>query len=689
MTSSHNATSYDVPSSLTPTCLKIKMNPIEIPELLHIIGCHLSEGDLKICMLVSRTWNNLFRAYFWYHLVFNRKGIPHLERYGHLVRSLESYSVTDQDMHIMAGACHNVKTLTLGLTRQEPLFAMDVLMSNLPFVTDLTFKVSYLFSIEHWVAISRLRQLRKLTLASSIPNGKTEGDFAMLLNVLQECPAIVSLNIHGMGNNVLRQPSRYTRRPQINGDHYTNTGALDPPPVENVVTRWIRKQLYPHQFNSNLPSPAVKAKEPWRKFVLDPTIGIPLKWNTPALLEGDNPRITSLPFPRLTKLHLIKVSASFAAHSPMGILFRKSPQIEDLHVNFSAMDAGATSECLNAITEGCPQIRILKIEGINPHYTVQTALYDFFRQDRRHLRDLTIKNCTGMEPWFKKIPDLTVAGLERISLDESLCYQRTFHQLMRRCASLSSFTWSCPQTKRYPLAPPPQSTLIIGGSMAMANTPSTASTPTVIPSEAIETLDTMPEPWGCNETIRSFEQLHGIIDKDSTDAYFSRLLEMRRLVSLGILIYDLRLILKRAHEEEQVEEQLIDGEEDYVNVDEAGDEYGNPIMHTISPHEPRRWCMPSIQELTLSTLKNLPLPRLFSNVTHYQPTAYQPDPAPHYQLKKFELQQVLNLFPRLRKIRYRGQLFPLDSTARNWLETESNRRISVLHVSQLPDSYFL
>ena len=89
--------------------LALKINPIEIPELLHIIGAHLSTGDHKTCMLVSRAWLHLFRAYTWNHLLYSRQGIPHIEKYGHMVRSLTSYGPDDKDLRNIAGTCHFVQ----------------------------------------------------------------------------------------------------------------------------------------------------------------------------------------------------------------------------------------------------------------------------------------------------------------------------------------------------------------------------------------------------------------------------------------------------------------------------------------------------------------------------------------------------------------------------------------------------
>lgn len=89
--------------------LALKINPVEIPELLHIIGANLSTGDHKTCMLVSRTWLHLFRAYTWNYLLYSRQGVPHIENYGHMVRSLMSYSADDKDLRSIAGTCHFVQ----------------------------------------------------------------------------------------------------------------------------------------------------------------------------------------------------------------------------------------------------------------------------------------------------------------------------------------------------------------------------------------------------------------------------------------------------------------------------------------------------------------------------------------------------------------------------------------------------
>ncbi|KAG0058038.1 hypothetical protein BGZ89_001641, partial [Linnemannia elongata] len=52
------------------------------------------------------------------------------------------------------------------------------------------------------------------------------------------------------------------------------------------------------------------------------------------------------------------------------------------------------------------------------------------------------------------------------------------------------------------------------------------------------------------------------------------------------------------------------------------------------------------------------------------------------QLTLTETQYLLDAFPKLRKIRYRGRIFPLDYEARTFLEELRPRRIMVIHVSQ-------
>ncbi|KAF9271275.1 hypothetical protein BGZ68_003922, partial [Mortierella alpina] len=92
---------------------KLDINPIEIPELLHLIVVHFSTDDLKTCMLISRTWHAIFEAYLWHHLDYNTQGIPNLGQRGHLVHRLDTYNLRAKDLYLVAGSCHFVQQLKL------------------------------------------------------------------------------------------------------------------------------------------------------------------------------------------------------------------------------------------------------------------------------------------------------------------------------------------------------------------------------------------------------------------------------------------------------------------------------------------------------------------------------------------------------------------------------------------------
>lgn len=100
----------------------------------------------------------------------------------------------------------------------------------------------------------------------------------------------------------------------------------------------------------------------------------------------------------------------------------------------------------------------------------------------------------------------------------------------------------------------------------------------------------------------------------------------------------------------------IQGDEDHLHKDKAPEE---------EEEEKRGWYFKHVQELILGPI----------GVTYTQLLDTR-------QLTLRETQYLLEAFPKLRKIRYRGRIFPLDYEARTFLEELWPRRIMVIHVSQ-------
>ncbi|KAF9117175.1 hypothetical protein BGX27_000024 [Mortierella sp. AM989] len=604
--------------------LALKINPVEIPELLHIIGCHLSTGDQKSCMLVSRTWYSLFSAYYWSHLYYNRLGVPNLGKYGHLVRWLTTYCVGHADVTFLAGSCHLVQRLELELDKTTFDTTFEILVGNMPHIQELTFSEPYL-KLEHLVAITRLKRLRRLCFGDQKRYKGTVCDFKMLLNALQDCPTLTSLQFTYLVEDTYYIPPYYAP------PRASNVAPTLPSP-ETAIGRLVQRLTN----GSSIPSPSSKAKEPWRKFV--PVIAAKTTKLQKELMQRQPD--TSEVYSNLTKLHL-KISTR-AVNSQIRSLFKKSPYLQELYFNVGYLRDEIVGESLDAITDSCYQLQTLAIEGLRSRATISSSIHRFFTQHRPDLRHLKLKSCIDLDYVLDLIPSSTVKRLERICFESSIYSHPVFHRLMTRCSSLQYVTWIEVGKVGGPLPP------------------------------LEERMEAFLEPWRCYETMRLIEQRNCVEDQGSYEAFLGRLAQMRRLVSLGASMDDIRRLIafitkkrlgqhsEHSQEAEQVMMGVSAGQSLYCEKCYSKEKDTTLFVEDELAFE-------SVQELTVATIDIAPLTRMLLSK----------------QLNLTEIQRLLEIFPKLRKIRYQGSVFPLDQGAREYLSSLELRHISVIHTSQL------
>ncbi|KAF9276990.1 hypothetical protein BGZ88_001411 [Linnemannia elongata] len=640
--------------------LAIEINPIEIPEILHIIGAHLSTGDHKTCMLVSRAWLHLFRAYTWNYLLYSRQGVPHIEKYGHMV----------------------------SLTADATAVGMDALVGNLIWLKEL--KVGAWYCTPRIMAsLGRLGRLQSLELDgySHVPS---TCNLRMLLNVISECRSLVTLKIARLDDSIIEPPNKDRQSTTI------------PRP--------------------NRPSKDLSAKEPWRKFVPDTTI--PFQSASDHILS--RPLDTSTPYPHLRRLHLSIDTSPTPDHSQTGleILFQKTPLLEDLSLNCTSIQPLHLAACLDAITDTCHGIQSLEFIHFRPStksYNNMDAIRRFFKQHRPNLTVLRLRSCMGLEFVLDLIPPATLEGLERVSFEYTLYSHPILHKFMTQCKALQYFTWTIePSFTPNPLVPQPL--------------PLSALNPTQPTSpnsdyQQKRQISAFLEPWACNKTMRHIEQTHAIHhqDQESFDFYYNhRLAQMERLVSLGVSFLDIRKSMLAAgigqvDAKEQEEERVLsrEGREGLFHDISRGKvvsqiPYAYEVWRTfVVPQEEQG--QSTFQEASSSTAAaglaiaqnqgdedqddNIDKDHLHTDnapeeekrgwhFKHVQELILNPIGINTYylldtrQLTLTETQYLLDAFPKLRKIRYRGRIFPLDYEARTFLEELRPRRIMVIHVSQ-------
>ncbi|KAF9098254.1 hypothetical protein BGX23_006670 [Mortierella sp. AD031] len=658
--------------------LALKINPIEIPELLHIVGCHLSIGDHKTCMLVSKTWLHLFRSYTWNHLIYSRQGVPYLDKYGHLVRTLTTYSSNDKDLQAIAGSCHFVRRLELSLNLSATFMGLEILVGNLSNVRELTLEVTYC-APKHLICISRLKRLQILNFSVNT-HYSSDCNVRMLLNAIGECRSLVSLKITRLGDTILPSKHRDPFHPSRREAFAVATSPVDPASTTILARLGRTLRIAPAIPRPNRPSAHLSSQDPWRKFIRDSNIPI---HQTASEVLLSRPLDISEPFSLLRRIHLDAVStAPTDEYSQTGleILFRKTPSLEDLIINCGTIRPKHMAACLDAITESCHWIQSLELVRLQSDHSNSSSIHRFFKQHRPNLKVLRLQACTGLEYVLDLIPSSTLALLERVSFELTLYSHQILHRFMTRCKSLQYFTW---KVERRTVVPPG---------------PAAREDPNI---------SAFVEPWACYGTMRHIEQVHAIYDDESFEAYHQRLTQMERLVSLGISIPDLRKSmvavfgdsnnicqssLRPLFQDISKGEANPDGPFAYVaqrTIASEDSSHGHRQQSdTPAPlrehHEKdddgegddgegdegqdrwRGWYFESVQELVLGLIG-------VDASTHLLDTR---------QLTLNEVRYILRAFPKLRKIRYRGRIYPLDHEARKYLEDLQVSRILVIHVSQ-------
>ncbi|CAO3563093.1 unnamed protein product [Mortierella alpina] len=483
--------------------LKHNITPIEIPELLHLIGCHLSSTDLTSCMLVSKTWHTIFEKYLWHDLHYNSQDARHFEKHGHLVRRLYTYNLSTTDLYIMAGSCHLVQQLTLEVgsffNKLSPV--LETIVANMPHITDLTLALPGSTYQTYFCAISRLKQLRHLTLVTSGRVSHATCDLLLLLNVIQECTRLCSLHVE---NIMVIDPSKRVTSPL---------------PTQ-MRTEPI---LYPTGFNpwrhpawlQHLEDKVQSKEDPWRKFGQVTHVENQVRPSDETLFRTPD---ASKTYPLLTRLVVKNVVFQTTHHKslPFGLLFRKAPHLRELYIDFKRFWPSLVAECLDAIADNCRELAILTFDRLIAAAISKKSINKVFRTLRPGLQRLTLKNGVDLEGVLEHIPKRTANGLQHLRLEETVWSHWVLHRFLQRCSSLQSLAWA---------------------------------NGTEVTIDSTMRFSAFLEPWACYETLRHVEFKIARMDKESFDAYFCRLAQSERLASISVSLCELRRsIIKRGED---------------------------------------------------------------------------------------------------------------------------------------------
>ncbi|KAG0344310.1 hypothetical protein BG004_004571 [Podila humilis] len=629
--------------------LALKMNPIEIPEVLHIVGSLLPTIDVKSCMLVSKTWLALFREYFWHHLVYSSRVIPGYDEHAHLVRRLTTYALGDGDLQKIAGACHWVQHLQLEIGVYPIFQGIDILFAELQQIRQLQFKTCANFDTKYLAPLIAIHRLQSLSLSSSTSCafGSNAGfNLRALINVLDHSPRLRTLKLEHLEDveepNVSMFSFRTRRLPRgvvLPDGSILESGAIDRRNGQRHLSVWskIAKTV------------CGTSKESWRKFVVGPPPppGEPAKIFCYEVDLLKNPDL-NVPLEQLTKLVVRKVRVGgdiSGSQVSLAHIFQKSPHLDELHVDFwDGIPLAMAKECLEAIGNTCRKLVTLTLENLVSTDETRLSIQDFLHLPRRDLLHLKLTQCHNIGHILEHIPTSVASLLKDLILDNCFVEHLHVHHMLMRCSSLEYFSWN-----DY-------------GDSSMRQ----------------PRLDMLVEPWACMGTLRYFEHRTSCNDQDTLDALSARIGQMPRLISLGTCVpQGLLSFAKVAPEKESAkkkrQEEEVDGNGEHrMDTDPSKLTCSKKVKQdtesekTTAKEEEELVYSTSVQELTVS--------------------AISPATSLHWTRSVFllpEFQRILESFPNLRKIRYRGATFPLGDDTYRWLKARK-LDISVLHVSQLP-----
>ncbi|KAF9389731.1 hypothetical protein CPC16_005599 [Podila verticillata] len=581
--------------------LTLRINPIEIPEVLLIVGCHLSTLELKHCMLVSKTWLHLFRTYFWHHHNYTRNVAPAFKTYGHLVRRLSTFNLYDGDLRQIAGACQQVLRLELELSNFPINEGLDILFKSLSHIQELQFRTFNHYFDPH-----------------------VGCDFQALFNMLDNCRALRSLKLDGIIE--MKEAKQY--------EHPSRAGAYTNVLLERgFLNNARRRPSFWSQLVQKFKGDGPEGSESWRKFsvaeIIPPPPPVRVFEYAVDLFQKPDPTVY---LERLTKLSIrnISIGSYGDEDAPLWYIFKKSPYLQELHVDFGGYHHQLVQQCLEAIGETCRVLVTLTLERLYSTEDTRTHIQEFLHRPRKDLVNLKLMECRDVGPVLEHIPRDVAAQFKNLSLERTFIEHQHVHRLLMRCLSLEFFAWTAPKDSVY----------------------------------AQPRLDVLVEPWACMETLRHLEHVHVCTDQDSLNALSNRMEQMPRLVSVGACIEQARISFAKAQKDECKQHSKERPLQECSCRRDAGDDASKLVKEEDEIEI--KVSSVSVQELTLDAV---PIP----------PSIFFPVAL----LKPAEIESILKSYPNLRKIRYRGRTFPLFENGYKWLQAE-RPDISVIHVSQLP-----
>ncbi|KAF9947964.1 hypothetical protein BGZ65_008405 [Modicella reniformis] len=313
--------------------------------------------------------------------------------------------------------------------------------------------------------ISQQRHLRKLRIGSPSEKSRSVGcDLMALLVALQDCPRLSCLHIEGIvedeGQSARRESAEQAAAEQRYSSSSTSTAHQQQQQQQQQWTdqpttlgKWAQKLISRSKSSNNRSSNnnnykrSIKQQQPWRKFAHDSTIKLPSKIPEKLLSHqlDDSKLYSALTRLCISRLTISSSSSSSSSSQKISLapLFTKTPNLQELDMDFESLPPDHIRECLEAMTNHCYQLETLVIQAsdpILPSPDEWTTRLDMFLDPwtcYETIRHVDQRNCIvdrdSLEAFFGRLALMRRLVSLSISLDD-------MRQLLAFTSSTSSAT---------------------------------------------------------------------------------------------------------------------------------------------------------------------------------------------------------------------------------------------------------
>ncbi|KAF9170429.1 hypothetical protein BGX21_003481 [Mortierella sp. AD011] len=405
--------------------------PLDLPEIICRIRSHLSIKDIKKCMLVSMIWAKHFEPFLWELAYFNRFNDPMLQKKGHHIRKLVTYSLCDNDLRIVTRDYPNLIELELEIQRLDDEALLSDLFSRVNRIQKLKFQAfrnelgniqrAFLKPIAKGV-LSQLTEIKLTGFGGSLtaPTYQTR----MILRGLEGCPLLQTLEFSNIW--IVDTPEQWNG-PAKNSFSSSNNNGVIPESSPSTTTSsssswlpWRRKPSKPQSYPSIATISYVAPHAPGAS---DPGLASS-SLEQQESDENDPHREISAPREDYKSKHLVTlklgniygandIRIDFVTH-----LFERSPNLEYLSLR-------ATPSDIENLAKICPKLRTLDVES---RYIVSVSSEPALNKYLTNLsRTIANSSCNNSIPPSMDNDMFLLKGIRSLRISESIISDSHLH----------------------------------------------------------------------------------------------------------------------------------------------------------------------------------------------------------------------------------------------------------------------